>query len=75
MKLPIVKPKQLIRVLEKKGCIFKRQTGGHRIFYYPGKQRIITIPIHPRDLKRGLVRSIIRELDLSIEEFVELLKK
>jgi len=75
MKLPIVKPKQLIKVLEKKGCLFKRQTGSHRIFYYPEKQRIITVPIHPKDLKKGLVHSIIKELGLSREEFVKLLKK
>ena len=75
MKLPIIKPKQLVKVLEKKGCIFKRQTGSHQIFYYLEKQKIITVPIHPKDLKRGLLRAIIKELDLSIEEFVELLKK
>ena len=38
MKLPVIKPKQLIKVLEEKGCIFKRQTGSHRIFYYPEKK-------------------------------------
>jgi len=75
MKLPPIKPRQLIKVLEKKGCIFKRQTGSHRIFYYPKKRKIITVPIHPKDLKKGLVHSIIKELDLSIKEFIKLLKK
>lgn len=75
MKLPIIKPKQLVKVLEKKGCIEKRQTGSHRIFYCPNKQKIIPAPIHNKDLKRGLLYSIIKELDLSIEEFVKLLRK
>ena len=75
MKLPTIKPSQLINILEKKNCILKRQTGSHRIFYCPEKQRIITIPIHNRDIKKGLLHSIIRELDISIEEFVELLRK
>jgi len=74
MKLPAIKPKQLVKVLEKKGCIFKRQTGSHRIFYYPEKQKIITVPIHAKELKKGLLHSIVKELDLSVEEFIELLK-
>ena len=54
MKLPIVKPRELIRVLEKKGCIFKRQTGSHRIFYYHKKQRIIVVPVHTKEIKKGI---------------------
>ena len=74
MKLPVIKPRELIKVLEKTGCIEKRQTGSHKIFYYPQKKKIITVPIHPKDLKRGLVESIRRELGLDKEEFFELLK-
>jgi predicted RNA binding protein YcfA (HicA-like mRNA interferase family) len=75
MKLPVIKPKQLVKVLKKKGCVFKRQTGSHQIFYYPEKQKIITVPVHSKDLKMGLLRSIIKELDLSVEQFTELLKE
>ena len=75
MRLPIIKPKHLIRVLGKKGCILKRQTGSHRIFYCLHNQKIIVVPIHNKDLKKGLIRSIIKELDLSIEEFDKLLKE
>jgi predicted RNA binding protein YcfA (HicA-like mRNA interferase family) len=74
-KLPIIKPKQLVYVLEKIGCIEKRQTGSHKIFYYPQKRIIIPIPIHNRDIKKGLLRSIIKDLDLSVEEFIKLMKK
>jgi predicted RNA binding protein YcfA (HicA-like mRNA interferase family) len=52
MKLPVIKPQQLIKVLEKKECVFKRQTGSHRIFYCPYNQKIITISIHNRDIKK-----------------------
>jgi predicted RNA binding protein YcfA (HicA-like mRNA interferase family) len=75
MKLPAVKSRQLIKVLEKRGCIFKRQTGSHRIFYCKDLQKIIPVSIHPKDLKKSLLRSIIKELDLSIKEFIKLLKK
>jgi|AntAceMinimDraft_18_1070375.scaffolds.fasta_scaffold227195_1 predicted RNA binding protein YcfA (HicA-like mRNA interferase family) len=74
MKLPIIKPKQLIGVLKKLGCVEKRQTGSHRIFYCSIKRRIISVPFHNKDLKKGLLSAIIKDLDLSLEEFNELLK-
>jgi predicted RNA binding protein YcfA (HicA-like mRNA interferase family) len=69
MKLPIIRPRELIKVLEKKNCYQKRQTGSHLIFYCPKQRKIIPVPIHPKDLKKGLVHSIRKELDLSVEEF------
>jgi len=75
MKLPVIRPKHLIKILEKKGCIFKRQSGSHRIFYCPENKKIITVPMHAEDIKKGLLRSIIKELNLSVEEFINLLKK
>jgi predicted RNA binding protein YcfA (HicA-like mRNA interferase family) len=74
MKVPVLKPRDLIKVLEKLNCFKKRQTGSHLIFYCPKQKKIIPVPIHPKDLKKGLVLSIRRELDLSIQDFLKLLK-
>jgi predicted RNA binding protein YcfA (HicA-like mRNA interferase family) len=35
--------------------------------------RRVTVPMHGRDLKKGMLRSILREADLTVEEFVALL--
>jgi predicted RNA binding protein YcfA (HicA-like mRNA interferase family) len=74
MKLPTIKSRELIKVLKKLNCFKKRQTGSHLIFYCPKQRKIVVVTIHPRDLKRGLVNAIRRELDLTIEAFLELLK-
>jgi predicted RNA binding protein YcfA (HicA-like mRNA interferase family) len=74
MKLQVIKPKQLIRVLRKLGCVEKRQTGSHRIFYCSMQKRIISVPFHNKDIKKGLLGAIIKDLDLSLEEFNRLLK-
>jgi predicted RNA binding protein YcfA (HicA-like mRNA interferase family) len=74
MKLPTIKPRELIEILNKLNCFKKRQTGSHLIFYCPKQRKIIPVPIHPRDIKKGLVHSIRKELDLTIEEFIKLLK-
>jgi len=74
MKLPSLKSKDLIKVLDKLGYIEVRQTGSHKIFYHSVKKKIIPVPMHNKDLKRGLVRAIIRELEISRDEFIKLLK-
>jgi predicted RNA binding protein YcfA (HicA-like mRNA interferase family) len=73
MKLPSIKPRELIKALKKLNCFEKRQTGSHLIFYCPKQRKIVVVPIHSRDLKRGLVNAIRKELDLTIEAFTKLL--
>jgi predicted RNA binding protein YcfA (HicA-like mRNA interferase family) len=74
MKLPTIKPRELIKVLKKLNCFEKRQTGSHLIFYCPKQRKIVVVPIHSRDLKKGLVNAIRKELDLTIEAFTKLLR-
>jgi len=71
-KLPALKPKEVIRVLEKAGFSFARQKGSHRIYV---KENIgVTIPFHNKDLKRGTLRHVIKQAGFTIEEFLKLLK-
>jgi len=72
-RIPALKPKEVIRVLEKAGFCFARQKGSHRLYK---KDNIrVTIPFHNKDLKKGTLRRIIHQIDLSVEEFYNLLKK
>ncbi|OGO05353.1 MAG: hypothetical protein A2Y91_05340 [Chloroflexi bacterium RBG_13_54_8] len=71
--LPALKPRELIAVLERAGFSIKRQTGSHVVLYKQGIKRPLTVPIHPKDLPRGTLRAIIRQANLTISEFRELL--
>lgn len=71
-KLPALKSREFIRALHKAGFIEHRQRGGHKIFK-KGNLRVI-VPVHPRDLKKGTVHSIIEQAELTLQEFIELLK-
>ncbi len=52
-----------------------RQKGSH-IFYRHPDGRTTTVPKHPgRDLARPLVREILKDIDISREQFAELLRK
>lgn len=73
MKVPVLRPRELIRVLIQIGCIEKRQTGSHLIFEYPENHALIIVPQHPQDLKRGVLHGIIKDLNMTVEEFKKLL--
>ncbi len=66
------KPREVIRILQKLGYIQKRQTGSHLIMYHLERNQIIPVPRHTRDLKKGLVRTIIKQAESSEEEFLKL---
>ena len=50
-KTPALKPKEIIRLIEKAGFVFIRQKGSHKI--YKRENILIVVPYHAKDLKRG----------------------
>ncbi|MCD6094341.1 type II toxin-antitoxin system HicA family toxin [bacterium] len=71
-KLPALKPKEVVKVLEKAGFSFVRQKGSHRI-YVKGNIGIV-IPWHNKDLKKGTLRHIVKQSGLTLKDFIKLLK-
>lgn len=72
-KLPIVDFRRMETLLLSVGFERTRQKGSH-VFYRHPDGRTTTLPNHKgRDLSRPLLRSILRDVDLSLDEFVELL--
>jgi mRNA interferase HicA len=70
--MPSFKAREIVRILEKLGYIQKRQTGSHLIMYHPSLKRIIPVPIHAKELKKGLIRGIIKQAESTEEEFLKL---
>ena len=67
-RLPVVTARQLISALQRRGFVQIRQSGSHAIFRHPDGRRT-TVPIHGRHtLGRGLLRQIMRDADLSVED-------
>ena len=72
-KLPAVKPKDLIRVLEKKGWHLDRVRGSHHIMVHRGLKKAVPVPMHNRDLKTGTLNGILRIAGISRRELTDLL--
>lgn len=63
------------RLLFKLGFERVRQKGSH-VFYRHPDGRTTSVPHHPgRDLARPLIKEILREIELSVEEYNEYLNK
>jgi predicted RNA binding protein YcfA (HicA-like mRNA interferase family) len=71
-KLPILKPRQVVAALEKAGFRQVRQRGSHMQF--KRGNLLVTIPNHPGDLNPQVLRSILRQSQMTPDEFLALLK-
>jgi predicted RNA binding protein YcfA (HicA-like mRNA interferase family) len=60
-----MKASELVRLLKRHGWYEDRQSGSHKTFKHPANPKIITVPIHSGDLRRGLVRKLLRIAGLS----------
>ncbi len=54
---------ELIRLLEKEGYIFLRQSGSHAIYKKTGN-KIIVVPIHSKDIPKGTLNGILKDASL-----------
>ncbi len=73
-KLPVLTYRNLLKVLEKKGFQLDHTTGSHFIFYNKINKARVTVPSHKRELPKGTLMSILREIGISKKELIMLLK-
>ena len=71
-RLPAITLKQMVRVVERIGFVFDHQRGSHAYYVHPDG-RITTIAMHTKDLPRGTMKKIMRDIGINENEFRELL--
>ncbi|MEK7621987.1 MAG: type II toxin-antitoxin system HicA family toxin [Patescibacteria group bacterium] len=72
-RIPNVTPRQMINALHRAGFHDERQIGSHFYLFHSIKNRRTGIPMHPGDLDRSLMKKIIKQADLTEDEFRRLL--
>jgi len=71
-KLPTVSGKEVVKRLGKAGFNFTRRKGSHMILRRERPTKItISIPDH-KELKKGTLKNILRQANITIEEFERL---
>ena len=70
-KPPVLKPREVASILQKLGFVEVRQRGSHKQYRHPDG-RSTTLPFHAgRDISPILLRQIAKDIDLTIEEFLQ----
>jgi len=71
VKQPILSGRAFVKARGKIGYAEMRQRGSHMRLARPGKTSI-SVPNH-KEVGRGLLRKILRDAELSVEEFMKLI--
>jgi predicted RNA binding protein YcfA (HicA-like mRNA interferase family) len=71
-KLPVISGAECVKALEKIGFVVARQRGSHIILVRHEPKTTVSVPNHD-ELDRGTLRAIVRQVDLTVDEFVMLL--
>lgn len=73
-KIPVITARKLVRALKRAGFLEDRQKGSHLTLINPETNKTITIPVHTgTDIGKGLLKEIIEDSGLSLDEFINLL--
>lgn len=68
--LPVLKPRQVVALLETHGFREARQRGSHKQFRHPDG-RSTTVPFHAgRDISPSLLRKIAADVHLTVDELL-----
>ena len=75
-RLPTVSSRKLISALERLGFEHRPLKAiSHRRYVHPDGRKV-TIPVHKgKEIGRGLLRKILRDMKISLEEFQKLLNR
>jgi predicted RNA binding protein YcfA (HicA-like mRNA interferase family) len=71
--LPVLSGKEIVRIFESLGWEVSRQRGSHIVMTKPGETVTLSIPSH-KEVARGTLRSLIRPANLTVEEFIKVIK-
>jgi predicted RNA binding protein YcfA (HicA-like mRNA interferase family) len=68
-RLPMLSARKMIQALERAGFEADGQKGSHFYLWHPFRKIATAVPVHPGDLRRSLVRAILRQAAMTEEEF------
>ncbi|MFH1536362.1 MAG: type II toxin-antitoxin system HicA family toxin [Patescibacteria group bacterium] len=75
-KLVPISAKKMLKILKKKGFLILRQKGSHVFLEHPINKCTTVIPLHRNEnLGIGLLRSVLNDIEMSVEEYDKLRKK
>jgi predicted RNA binding protein YcfA (HicA-like mRNA interferase family) len=72
--LPVVRPAAVVRALQRAGFVVARQSGSHQFLVNREDGRRTTIAVHNRDMSPPMLRAVLKQTGISVDEFIDYLK-
>ena len=69
-RLPQVKPKDLVKVIEKRGFVARKTKSGH-IFFQHSNGKTTVVSMHNKPLAKGTLSVILKQTDILLEELLD----
>lgn len=69
-KLPQIKPRDVEKVLLKKGFVGRTTKSSHVVFVHQDGRRTV-VPVHNRPVSTGTLRAILRQSKISVDDFLK----
>ena len=70
-KYPVLKPQEVVKILNNLGFSEIRQRGAHKQYRHPDG-RFTTVPFHKsRDISPILLLKIVKDINMTIDEFLK----
>lgn len=67
-RLPSLTAKDMVSILLKMGFKFAKQKGSHATYCHPDGRRT-TVPVHPGDIPRPILKEILKQIKVTENEF------
>lgn len=61
--------KKMVELLEKNGFVKIRQKGSHAMYKNYATNKQVTVPMHAKDLQKGLERAIIKQAGIKGDKY------
>jgi len=66
--IPSLTPKELIKILTRKGFVLDRIKGSHHIFIHPEFNMRVVVPMHNKNLPKGTFFAILKQAGIDKNE-------
>lgn len=70
-KLPSLKPREVVKKLQKLGFEKHHQVGSHLTLRHPETKKRAVVPMHLKDIKKGTLLSLLKEAGIEKETFLK----
>lgn len=70
-RIPSLKPREVVKKLEKLGFAKHHQVGSHLTMKNLANGKRAVVPLHLKDIKKGTLSAILRESDVDKEDFIK----